>query len=85
MGSSAVTERTKTTDQQRTRLLQRLAAAEGRVAGHLSKADEWKRERYLLVEQAKAGGITNKDIAEALGMTIPGVVKIVERGRANGA
>ena len=85
MGSSAVSERTKITPAERNRVLTRIAAAEARVGTHLAKADEWKHERYKLVEAAKAGGVKNKDIADALGMTVPGVVKIIERGRANGA
>jgi CRP-like cAMP-binding protein len=85
MGSSAVTERKRISDAQRHRLLLRIAAAQGKVDAHLSAADEWKSKRFELVEHAKAGGVTNKDIADALGMTIPGVVKLIERGRANGS
>jgi len=84
MGSSAVTERVEMTRGERTKVLHAIAAAQGRVMKHLSSADEWKERRFELVEQAKAGGVKNKDIADALGLTIPGVVKLVERGRANG-
>lgn len=82
MGSSAVTERVPVTQTQQTKLLNRIAVAQKRVDHHLRGADEWKERRYELVEAAKVGGIKNKDIADALGMTVPGVVKIIERGRA---
>ena len=84
MGSSAVTERVKMTDAQRAALMKRLVRVRTKVDGHLTTAETLKAQRFALAEQAKAAGVTNKDIADALGMTIPGVVKLIERGRANG-
>jgi len=84
MGSSAVTERVKMTDAQRAALMKRLVRVRTKVDGHLTAAETLKAQRFALAEQAKAAGVTNKDIADALGMTIPGVVKLIERGRANG-
>lgn len=71
----------KLSDARRSALLRKIATAQAKTDQHLVLADTWKNTRYRLVVEAKEGGVINRDIADALGMTVAGVVKLVERGR----
>ena len=66
------------TPAQEQKLLDRIAAADRKI-------EAAKQERHDLIVRARDEGITWRRLADALGMTVEGVMRIIERARKSAA
>lgn len=79
--SIAVAERIEITERHKRAVIRRLVDVQTRLSSMRDRADSYDRERWELVERLRSGGVEHVEIANALGMTKAGVVKLIQRGR----